>query len=697
MEYIIKGEYLLGDIVLIYYENKGIVSTMIVPTDYRDKVSEKKLTLTEPMVQICLRNDRYIYPYARGLSMRNTQTAYDLTYIKQTCETIGNTTQIVTKFKGKNNLIVKHHMVYRQTPVLESYVTVENNGVDAVDIRMLASFSLNGITPFNDDDAHDTLHMHRMRSYWSAEGRQENSSIEDVMLDMSWSKWATKSERFGQVGTLPVRKYFPFVGIEDIKNNVTWGANIAWGGSWQMEAYRRQENLAISGGLADYEFGHWNKILNVGEKFTTPSAYITVCQGGIDDVCNRLLEHQQSALMVPSSEESLPIIYNEYCDTWNHPTENHIKKQLQSLKGIGAEYFVIDAGWFQTKLDPNISDDWEVNEKAFPNGLQYTVDNIRKAGMLPGIWFEFECAHIDSEMFKQYPDFFIKEDGQTVISTNRAFWDFSKPEVIDYLKVKVVDFLKRYGFAYLKIDYNDTVGYGIDGPSTSGENLCNHVKGVYKFLELIREEIPEIVIENCASGGHRLEPKFMNLTSMSSFSDAHETKDIPIIAADLHNLVLPRKSQIWVVFRKDDDIRRIQYSLANAFLGRMCLSGPIYELNEERINVVKQAISLYRKVYKIIKEGRSFVYRSSMGATLHTSGWQIVFREANDKAEALVICHRFAEDCDEVINLPIDFIDGYEIADSFGCSDSQLTVSDNCINVHIPNAYSAKVFHLIKK
>lgn len=697
MEYTIKGEYLLGDIVLIYYENKGIVSTMIVPTDYRDKVSEKKLTLIEPMVQISLRNDRYIYPYARGLSMRNTQTAYDLTYIKQTCETIGNTTQIVTKFKGKNNLIVKHHMVYRQTPVLESYVTVENNGVDAVDIRMLASFSLNGITPFDDDDAHDTLHMHRMRSYWSAEGRQENSSIEDVMLDMSWSKWATKSERFGQVGTLPVRKYFPFIGIEDTKNNVTWGANIAWGGSWQMEAYRRQENLAISGGLADYEFGHWNKILNVGEKFTTPSAYITVCQGGIDDVCNRLLEHQQSALMVPSSEESLPIIYNEYCDTWNHPTEQSIKKQLEALKGMGTEYFVIDAGWFQTKLDPNISDDWEVNEKAFPNGLQYTVDNIREAGMLPGIWFEFECAHINSEMFKQYPDFFIKEDGQTVISTNRAFWDFSKPEVIDYLKVKVVDFLKQYGFSYLKIDYNDTVGYGIDGPATSGENLCNHVKGVYKFLELIKQEIPEIVIENCASGGHRLEPKFMNITSMSSFSDAHETKDIPIIAADLHNLVLPKQSQIWVVFRKDDDIRRIQYSLANSFLGRMCLSGPIYELEEERINIVKQAISLYRKVHKIIKEGRSFVYRSPMGATLHTTGWQVVVRESSDRSEALVICHRFAENCDEVINLPIDFLGGYEIADSFGCADSYLTVSNDCINVHIPNAYSAKVFHLIKK
>lgn len=697
MEYIIKGEYLLGDIVLIYYENKGIVSTLIVPTDYRDKVSEKKLTLTEPMVQICLRNDRYIYPYARGLSMRNTQTAYDLTYIKQTCETIGNTTQIVTKFKGKNNLIVKHHMVYRQTPVLESYVTVENNGVDAVDIRMLASFSLNGITPFDDDDAHDTLHMHRMRSYWSAEGRHESDSIENFMLDMSWSRWATKSERFGQVGTLPVRKYFPFIAIEDTKHCITWAANIAWGGSWQMEAYRRQENLAISGGLADYEFGHWNKLLHVGEKFTTPSAYLTVCAGNVDEVCNRLLEHQENILQNPCSEDELPIIYNEYCDTWNHPTEVSITKQLKALEGIGIEYFVIDAGWFKTKLDANISDDWEVDETAFPSGLQHTVENIRKAGMLPGIWFEFECAHINSEMFKQYPDFFIKEDGQTVISTNRAFWDFSKPEVIDYLKVKVIDFLKKYGFSYLKIDYNDTVGCGIDGYETSGENLCNHVKGVYKFLELIKKEIPDIIIENCASGGHRLEPKFMNLTSMSSFSDAHETKDIPIIAANLHRMVLPRQSQIWVVLRKEDDVKRIQYSLANAFLGRMCLSGPIYALDDERIQIVKQAISLYRKVYKIIKEGRSYIYRSPIGSSLHATGWQIVIRESSDKNEALVICHRFSEESDETISLSLDFLEGYEIVDSFGCENSKIAISGNRIDTHIPNAYSAKVFHLIKK
>lgn len=697
MKYTIIGEYLLGDIVLLYYENNGIVSTMVIPSNYREQVSERKLTLTEPMVQISLRNDRFIHPYARGISMRNTQTAYDFEYTGQTCETAEATTVIVTEFKGKNNLKAKHYFVYSQVSVLESYVTVENGGDSDIDIRMLSSFSLNGITPFEDDDAHGTLRMHRMRSYWSAEGRHESHSIEDLMLDPSWSKWGTKSERFGQVGTLPVRKYFPFIAIEDTKNKVTWAANIGWAGSWQMEAYRRGDNLAISGGLADYEFGHWNKVLKPGEKITTPSAYITVSQGGIDDVCNRLLEYQERMLKVPEAEENLPIIYNEYCDTWNHPTEQSINKQLQALKGMGTEYFVIDAGWFKTKAAPNISDNWEVDEEAFPHGLQYTVDNIRKAGMLPGIWFEFECAYVDSEMFKEHPEWFIKENGQTVISSNRAFLDFTKTEVIDFLKEKVINFLKRYGFSYLKIDYNDSVGYGMDGPDTPAENLCNHVKGVYKFLEQIKAEIPDIIIENCASGGHRLEPKFMNMTSMSSFSDAHETKDIPIIAANLHRMVLPKQSQIWVVLRENDDIKRIGYSMANAFLGRMCISGPIYTLDNEHLQVVREAISLYRKTYNIIKEGRSNVYRSPIDSSLHATGWQVVIRESSDKTEALVVCHRFSEHCEEEIDLSVDYLCGYEIAGTFGCADSQLTISPERIKVYIPHAYSAKVFHLIKK
>ena len=87
------------------------------------------------------------------------------------------------------------------------------------------------------------------------------------------------------------------------------------------------------------------------------------------------------------------------------------------------------------------------------------------------------------------------------------------------------------------------------------------------FIEKVKREIPDIVLENCASGGHRLEPGLMAQMSMASFSDAHECAEIPIIAANLHRVIHPRQGQIWAVIRKEDSLKRIAYSLAALYIG----------------------------------------------------------------------------------------------------------------------------------
>ena len=125
------------------------------------------------------------------------------------------------------------------------------------------------------------------------------------------------------------------------------------------------------------------------------------------------------------------------------------------------------------------------------------------------------------------------------------------PWVNQYLTEHVIEFLKKYGFEYMKMDYNDTVGMGCDGYESIGEGLRQNMAAAREFVEKVKKEIPGIVLENCASGGHRLEPGYMALTSMASFSDAHECVEIPVIAANLHRVILPRQSQIWAVIRKN--------------------------------------------------------------------------------------------------------------------------------------------------
>ena len=120
--------------------------------------------------------------------------------------------------------------------------------------------------------------------------------------------------------------------------------------------------------------------------------------------------------------------------------------------------------------------------------------------------------------------------------------------------------------------------------------------------------MPGIVLENCASGGHRLEPVMMGLTSMASFSDAHECEEIPVIAANLHRCILPSQSQIWAVIRQKDSLKRITYSIANTFLGRMCISGDVTGLSQEQWGQIERGMTFYRSISPIIKNGQTYRY-----------------------------------------------------------------------------------------
>ena len=96
---------------------------------------------------------------------------------------------------------------------------------------------------------------------------------------------------------MTVNKFFPIAVIEDRRNHVFWGAQVAHNASWQMEIYRRDEAISFSGGLADREFGHWVKKIQPGENFYTPSAYITTAFGrDPDEFFQRLVSCQEENL-----------------------------------------------------------------------------------------------------------------------------------------------------------------------------------------------------------------------------------------------------------------------------------------------------------------------------------------------------------------------------------------------------------------
>jgi alpha-galactosidase len=585
------------------------------------------------------------------------------------------------------------HKLYYFTgyPALEAQTDIINESQETVEIEMLSSFSIGGITPFVQGDSPSTLLMHRLRSKWSTEGRLETRTIEELQLEPSWSKHGVNSERFGQVGSMPVRGYFPFVAIEDTIRKVIWAAQLAHPASWQMEVYRRDDALCLSGGLADREFGHWLKRLHPKEHLSAPKAYLTVAEGDIEHTSQRLTRlHERALRDLPECEESLPIIFNEFCTTWGTPSHDNLSRIAQQLKGKPITYFIIDAGWYAEKgkgWESNMGD-WNVSPELFPAGLESIVSEIRSCGMIPGIWFELENCGPLAEAYT-WEQHLLQRDGIPITSGQRRFWDFRDPFVIEYLSEKVINFIKKYDFGYLKIDYNETIGIGCDGAESLGEGLRLQMEAVQNFFRRIRKAIPHLVIENCSSGGHRLEPSMMGLTSMASFSDAHEEPEIPIIAANMHHVILPRQSQIWAVLRKEDSVQRLRYSIVNTFLGRMCLSGDIGDLNVEQWNIVDEGMRFYQRIAPLIKDGISYRFGTRIESYRHPQGWQCMLRMNREGTEGLAIIHTFGGELPEQLEIRLPTASDFQIVDAYSDEMTEISVERDKLTFRVKGNFTA--------
>lgn len=704
-------QYSFGDTIVEYLINEttNLVGLRLYPAKLADQVVERREYVeehskgnpsprawnVESLVQFKLLGDEAT-GYQQGLSMRNSATLTSLRYESQSEEKTAAATTVTTRLSSERGFAAELKLVWRNgAPGFTMQTTFFNQSSQPLTLEMLASFSLSGISPFAADDAAGRLYGHRFHSFWSAEGRHERRSIEELHLERSWTGHAIRAERFGQIGSMPVRGYFPFAALEDSQSGVLWGAQLDTPGSWQMEFYRLDDTVSLSGGLADREFGQWMKTIAPGDSFTSPAALVTTVEGDIDDLCARLVKLQEARLKpVPASEEDLPVICNEWCTSWGDPQHDHLVAMADRLKGSGVRYLVIDAGWYKGDQGNWFlgQGDWEPNQRLFPHGMDAAAQAIRERGLIPGIWYEMEVVGSQSPRFAD-PAHVLTRDGLPITASGRHFWDFRDPWVNEYLTEKVIKRLQDCNFGYIKIDYNETIGIGVDGAESLGEGLRQHMDGVLGFFDKMRDEVPDLVIENCASGGHRLAPAFMSRVSQASFSDAHETLDIPIIAANLHRLIPPRQSQIWAVLHADDSAKRFAYLLAGGFLGRLCLSGEIDSLTEEQWNLVLESIRFYQHIAPVIREGTSRLFQEIGSSWQHPQGAQAVLRVSQDRRQALVVYHSF--DTPQSTQLTVPLPEGrWQLAESFPASGPAPKISAGSLIIPVTQTFDAQAFLL---
>ena len=327
---------------------------------------------------------------------------------------------------------------------------------------------------------------------------------------------------------------------------------------------------------------------------------------------------------------------------------------LSALRGRDIDCFVIDCGWYAQagrSWEMNMGD-WRVNREQFPEGLSAAARAIREAGMRAGLWYEAEICGRESDAFS-LAEHQLRRFGAPITAGFRRFWDMRAPWVREYLSEKVAGVLAENGFEYVKIDYNESAGVGCDGAESLGEGLRQTIEATRDFFRQLRQRVPGLQIECCASGGHRLEPSFLGLCQLASATDAHEERELPVIAANLHRAMLPEQSLIWAVLRRDDSPRRLVWSVAATFLGVMCLSGDVEALSAEQWAIVDRGIAFYRRAEGVIRDGVTARRGPEIASYRHPMGWQAVERTALDGGQKLIVVHAF-DGAPERLSIPVE-------------------------------------------
>lgn len=630
-------KYLFGDTAVYYTQSEDFgAGLMLFPADVA--IEDVDALSPDSMVQTVLRGARNLADYTQGVTMRNYSSVL-LTVLSQKA---GENSVVTRLTDGKGN-DYEHTLLYDgATGVFTVYVEYFNNTKETKVLESLQSFSISGIfNPSLGRVSDEGMKLTRMVSAWSRECRLRTEEFSELGLDMSWARYGVKCERFGQAGSMPNRGYYPFAAITG--GGCAWAAAMEAPYSWQMEVYKEKETCALSGGLADFEFGHWCKEIPSGGGFKTHRAFLRVRKTeNIDEICNDFVHFYASRLSIPESEEEMPVLYNEYCATWGTPSEENIRTILESLQGLPIGIFVIDAGWYLPENCGwcNAIGDWQESKKLFPDGIKKVVSRINAAGMRAGVWFEFENVGRDSRKFYD-ESALITRNGLPVTSKNRRFLDLRKREVQAYLQEKMLDFLRENAFGYIKIDYNDTFGIGGDGAESFGESGRQITELSIDYLSRLQEAVHGIVIENCSSGGSRIEPLRMSKVSMCSFSDAHESKEIPLVAANISRVVPACQNQIWATIRKDDTVDRIVWSVTAAMFGRTCLSGDVHLIDSAQKAKIKEGLDFYNAVKDIVRSGDICGSVTTVKYYRDPKGCQIYKKRSRDGRRLLVLAHFF--------------------------------------------------------
>lgn len=310
-------------------------------------------------------------------------------------------------------------------------------------------------------------------------------------------------------GGRPSKINFPFFDLSDESGNAIIA--IGWTGQWKYEIKRNKESLIIKVGMESANF-----FLKAGECVRSPRILIMQSAESYEDIHNKfrkLMIKHFSPKDSNGSNFNVPIALQNF-DRYVHnmPFWSTEEGQIKCVElAAKLEYFDsywLDAGWFVGDFPLGVGN--YTFKNGFPNGLSEISKQVHKNGLKFIVWFEPERVSEGTEVHMSHPEWLISdgEPGLEYSGKKQFIFNLGIPEARNWLIEHLSNFIKENGIDVYRQDFNiDPLEFwrNSDDEGREGLTQIKYVEGLYIFWDSIRERFPDLLIDNCSSGGMRID------------------------------------------------------------------------------------------------------------------------------------------------------------------------------------------------
>ena len=292
----------------------------------------------------------------------------------------------------------------------------------------------------------------------------------------------------------------------------TIGLALCWSGNYElrMNTMSHREHHVYAG--IDPVSSEY--VLEPNEPFETPHLAMTYSDEGMGGVSRNFHNWARKEGMFHRGMKTGDILLNSWEGIYLDITEEKIIKMMDDIAAFGGELFVMDDGWFgdkyPRKVDNSSLGDWVVDKNKLPNGIKALTDAAKQRKIKFGIWIEPEMTNTTSELYEQHPDWVLQAKGREMKlgrGGTQIVLDMTNPKVQDFVFSIVDNLMTQYPeISYIKWDANASIqNYGsLYLPKSKQNNIyIDYHRGLIKTLQRIRAKYPDLVMQDCASGGGR--------------------------------------------------------------------------------------------------------------------------------------------------------------------------------------------------